>query len=187
MAATRKEHNRRQTVRDIESAFLSEYRRHGIDGVSIATICGVCGISRSTFYLYYDSKYAVLQDVEARLISELDVICCNFPLMLGTLDTVQVAEKIVRNLRENIDWYRAILGDKGDPSFVFHWKKTIMESLHQKLLRNGLPECEASVREVLFSSAMIGLYTYIVHERPDISNEELSRHMDDLLGHLLSP
>ena len=49
--------NRQRTIQDIESAFLEIYQRDGIDGVSIAGICQVCGIARSTFYLYFEDKF----------------------------------------------------------------------------------------------------------------------------------
>lgn len=186
MAANRKEHNRNQTISDIEAAFLELYRRGGMDGVSIAMICKICAISRSTFYLYFDSKYAILQQAEQRLQAELLDICANLPSAFGGGDTTTIAVSIIRHLRKNIEWYKAILGSNGDPSFVFQWKREMRASLHPALLRHGIPEEEAAVREILFSSALTGLYTYIVFDCPDISGEELSRHMDDLLLHLLT-
>ena len=78
--------NRQRTIQDIESAFLTLYQRDGIDGVSISGICQACGIARSTFYLYFEDKFAVLQGVEDRLLSALlllEAVDCLKPLDPG--------------------------------------------------------------------------------------------------------
>lgn len=68
---TRKELNRQRTIEDIESASLSLYEKRGIDGVSISALCKKSGVARSTFYIYFEDKYAVLQKAEDRLLSQL--------------------------------------------------------------------------------------------------------------------
>lgn len=68
---TRKELNRQRTIEDIESASLSLYEKRGIDGVSISALCKKSEVARSTFYIYFEDKYAVLQKAEDRLLSQL--------------------------------------------------------------------------------------------------------------------
>lgn len=180
--------NRQRTIQDIEAAFLTLYQRNGIDGVSISGICQTCGIARSTFYLYFEDKFAVLQGVEDRLLSALWEICRNLPDVLdrhggGT----EPALRTIAHIRENLDWYRALLSNRGDPMFVYRWKKDIVRSLHRKLEQRNVNALDAEIQGVVFSSALIGLYTHVAMECPDIPDQTLCRYMDDLLARSLEP
>ena len=180
--------NRQRTIQDIEAAFLTLYLRNGIDGVSISGICQACGIARSTFYLYFEDKFAVLQGVEDRLLSALWEICRNLPDVLdrhggGT----EPALRTIAHIRENLDWYRALLSNRGDPMFVYRWKKDIVKSLHRKLEQRNVNALDAEIQGVVFSSALIGLYTHVTMECPDIPDQTLCRYMDDLLARSLEP
>ena len=180
--------NRQRTIQDIEAAFLTLYQRNGIDGVSISGICQACGIARSTFYLYFEDKFAVLQGVEDRLLSALWEICRNLPDVLdrhggGT----EPALRTIAHIRENLDWYRALLSNRGDPMFVYRWKKDIVKSLHRKLEQRNVNALDAEIQGVVFSSALIGLYTHVTIECPDIPDQTLCLYMDDLLARSLEP
>ena len=182
MSESRRTLNRQRTVRDIEQAFLSIYRQSGIDKVSISEICKLCGISRSTFYLYFDDKYAILQSVEDRLLAQLKEICFNnLPDLLDSHSGSDTALRTIAHLRSNLDWYQALLSNHGDPMFAYRWKRDIEHSLRRKLLGRGMARQDAIIQGVLFASALLGLYTHVVMEMPDIPDQQLCRYMDDLL------
>ena len=185
MTASRKELNRLRTIADIEGAFLTLYARVGIDGVSIADLCKACGISRSTFYLYFEDKYAVLQSAEDRLLSELWEICGVLPDRIEPEHGTSTAERTIAHIRTNIDWYRALLGQHGDPRFIYRWKRDIDRSLRALLQRRNTSDRDMTIQGVLFASALIGLYTYVVFEYSDISDDVLVHYMDQLLGQVL--
>lgn len=180
----RKELNRKRTILDIEQAFLELYQQNGIDGVKIADICQNSGVSRSTFYLYFEDKYAVLQSVEDRLLSALWEICKDLPDIMDQNRTNN-ALRTIAHIRENIDWYRALLGNHGDPLFVYRWKRDIDRSLFRKLERRNVGKREGAIQGVMFASALIGLYTYVIFEYPDIPDQELCGYMDRLLEQML--
>ncbi len=185
LPANRKELNRQRTVADIERAFLLLYQQGGIDGVSISALCQHSGVSRSTFYLYFEDKYTVLQAAEERLLSALWEICSNLPDPLEPPARSENALRTIAHIRSNIGWYRALLGKHGDPMFVYRWKRDIARSLRRKLDQRNVSEQDAAVHEVLFASALIGLYTYVIFECPDLPDQTLCHYMDQLLGHLL--
>ena len=185
MAANRRELNRQRTVADIEQAFLRLYQQNGIDGVSIAAICAQSGVARSTFYLYFEDKYAVLQGVEDRLLSALWDICGNLPDILDHRGGSENALRTIAHIRANIDWYRALLGKHGDAMFVYRWKRDIDRSLRRKLEQRNAARQDAIVQGVIFASALIGLYTYVIFEYPDIPDRDLCRYMDRLLAQVL--
>ena len=186
MNVKRRDLNRQRITQDIELAFLHDYRQKGIDGVSISGICQRCGISRSTFYLYFEDKYAVLQGVEDRLLGCLWGICGELPDIVDHHnDASDNALRVIAHIRENMAWYRDLLGRHGDPMFLYRWKKDIDRSLRLKLLQRGVPEEDAVFQGVMFASDLIGLYTYVVLEYPDIPDRQLCRYMDGLLIRIL--
>lgn len=182
---TRKELNRLNTIADIEAGFLRLYEKVGIDGVNVASICQESHVSRSTFYLYFSDKYAVLQQAEERLLAQLWEYCGNLPDVFMRGEGSENARKTVRHIRENIDWYRALLGQKGDPMFVYRWKRDIDRSLRTKLRQRNVSEEDAIIQGVIFASSLIGLYTYTIFEEPDISEGRLINYMDQLLDRIL--
>ena len=64
MPANRREYNKRETVRHIQSVFLTLYTQKGIQGITVSQLCQACGIAKSTFYLYFEDKFAVLDRME---------------------------------------------------------------------------------------------------------------------------
>ena len=181
----RKQLNRQQTIHDIESAFLALYLDGGIDNVNISKLCQNCCIARSTFYLYFEDKYAVLQGVEDRLLGELWDICGNLPDEIEQGTTDKNALRTIEHLRTHLDWYRALLSKQGDPAFVYRWKKDIERSLCIKFNESDGKARDSTIRGILFASALIGLFTYMVMESPNIPDHVLCSYMDDLLKHLL--
>lgn len=178
---TRKELNRQRTMDDIERAFLALYEKTGVDGISISDLCKKSGVSRSTFYLYFDDKYAVLQKVEDRLLSQLWEICGDLPDQFHSHKGTETARSTLEHIRANIGWYKALLGKRGDPMFVYRWKRDIDRSLQKKLAARNVGDQDAALYGVIFASALIGLYTHIVFERPDMPDDKLIGYLDNLL------
>ena len=185
MGVSRRDLNRQRTIEDIERAFLDRYKQAGIDGVSISDICQTCGVSRSTFYLYFEDKYAVLQQAEDRLLARLWELCGQLPDVLGPDEVSDNAASTIDHIRENMAWYQALLGTHGDPMFVYRWKRDIADSLRKKLSPRNLSEQDATIRGVVFASALIGLYTHVIFECPDISDAQLGRYMESVLEKFL--
>lgn len=71
--------------------------------------------------------------------------------------------------------------------FVYRWKKDIVKSLRIKLEQRAVSELDAVLQGVLFSSALIGLYTHVTMECPDIPDQILCLYMEDLLARALKP
>lgn len=185
MTASRQALNRQRTIRDIETAFLELYREGGMGNVTTSKLCQRCGIARSTFYLYFEDKYAILQGAEDRLLAQMWELCKDLP-DVPTQGVSDVGLHILTHIRANMDWYRTLLGDHGDPMFVFRWKKDIVRSLERKLERNGTTPQDTAIAGAIVSHALIGLYTHIVLFYPDIPDEALCRHMDKLLAMIVS-
>ena len=174
----RREFNKRETVRHIRSVFLSLYAKGGIDSLTIHALCRECGIAKSTFYLYFEDKYAVLDAIEEELLSGLRLICHD--LSDCDMDDVQNgrplvrAKEAIRFLRSRGDEFRTLLGRYGDPRLSYKWKKDIESSFMERFRAEMQDDASAAIACTIFSSALIGLYTHFLFDAPDISEEKFS-------------
>lgn len=185
MALSRHDINRERTISSIEDAFLKEFTAKGIEGISITSLCKNSGVSRSTFYLYFDDKYAVLESVEKRLLDGFLQANEDMPFITNTVQEHQHPQQVLEFIYANEQWFKALLGPHGDPAFHYRWKKAIMRMLQGRLADQNVSKVDIEIKGAIFSSGLIGLFTYILFEKPNVSNEMLGRYMTRLLGYSL--
>ena len=127
MTLNRREFNKQETMRHIRSVFMDLYAQDGIDGITVNGLCKACGIAKSTFYLYFEDKYQVLEAVENDVLTQLREVCdglrsCDFRKS-SNKEILKETQGIARCLTENGDTLRALMGKHGDPRFSYKWKK----------------------------------------------------------------
>lgn len=178
MPINRKEHNRIETRRHIRNIFLELYSKSGIDGVTISSLCQQAGIVKSTFYSYYEDKYAVLEEIEQELLSNLATI--NSKLEIIDVTTIlqgkplPQASKSVDYILAHLDEFRIIMGPMGDLRFENIWRRNISDSFKGRFLKEKGDSRSAGLACTIFSSTLIGIYRYFIFEAPDITKEEFT-------------
>ena len=66
---------RSKTRSAIIQAFWKLYLQRGISKITVRDITEMTGIHRATFYLYYDSVYAVLDSIKQEQLERLKKVC----------------------------------------------------------------------------------------------------------------
>ena len=189
MTVNRREFNKQETVRHIRTVFMDLYAQGGINNITVNSLCKECGIAKSTFYLYYEDKYQVLESVEDEILNDLRVIChdlsdCDMNDVL-TGRPLERALTLVRYLQDNGDTFRALLGKYGDPRFTYKWKKNIMDSFMGRFRTEKGDNPSAGIACIIFSSSLIGLYNHFLFDMPDVTEQEFSIIMGNLLKYSL--
>lgn len=185
----RREFNKLETMRHIKSVFMSLYAEGGINSFTVGTLCQRCSIAKSTFYLYYEDKYQILDSIENQLLDTLREICHD----LSDCDMHEVqagkplmkATSTVSYLQENADTFRALLGKYGDPRFTYKWKKDIQDSFMDRFRAEKGNTPSAGIACTIFSSALVGLFTHLLFDMPDVTDYEFSIIMGNLLKYSL--
>lgn len=189
MALNRREVNKQETVRHIRSVFMDLYAKGGINSITINVLCKECGIARSTFYLYYEDKYQVLESVEDEILEDLRAICHDLSdsdmndVLVG--QPLERAVTMVRYLQDNASTFRALLGRYGDPRFSYRWKKDIMDSFMGRFRAEKGDNPSTGIACTIFSSSLIGLYNHFLFDMPDVTEHEFSIVMGNLLKYSL--
>lgn len=189
MTINRREFNKQETVRHIRSIFMDLYAKGGINSITINALCKECGIARSTFYLYYEDKYQVLESVEDEILEDLRAIshdlsdCDMKDVLVG--QPLERAVTMVRYLQDNAATFRALLGKYGDPRFSYRWKKDIMDSFMGRFRAEKGDNPSAGIACTIFSSSLIGLYHHFLFDMPSVTAHDFSIVMGNLLKYSL--
>lgn len=185
MALNRREFNKQETMRHIRSVFMTLYAQQGIDGITVGALCKACGIAKSTFYLYFEDKYQVLEAVEAEILAQLREACYDMrALDMRTDDRgkpLDQARGIVRYLSTHGDTLRALLGKHGDPRFSYKWRKDIVDTFMDEFRAVKGNDLGADIACTIFTSSLIGLYTQFLFGALRVTEHEFSIILGNLI------
>ena len=189
MTVNRREFNKQETVRHIRAVFIDLYAKGGINSITVSSLCKECGIAKSTFYLYFEDKYQVLESVENEILEDLRLTChdlsdCDMNEVL-TGKPLKKAYDTIRYIKSNASDFRALLGKYGDPRFSYKWKKDIMDSFMGRFRAEKGDDSSAGIACTIFSSSLIGLYNHFLFDMPDVTEHEFSIIMGNLLKYSL--
>lgn len=116
----------------IQDALLSRMKERPIQSITVKEICEAAGVGRSTFYAHYEDIYALLEDVEQRLLLGLGEALSRMEgpeAAGGERSLVAICTGIFQCLKDNADLCIVMLGDHSDKAFV------------QRLLEMGKEAC----------------------------------------------
>ena len=162
----------------IQRQVLEALKTTDIHSIQVKAITDACGISRSTFYIYYDSAYSVLQDIEDEYFNGLQEANAHFwyyPLKKEYLrEPHPILLKVLRYLQEHRDISNTLRGPYGEVMFQLRCRRTLQQSLcPEPLMKAYYPE----VTELHISYIMGGhvevLQTWLADDCP-IPAEEIA-------------
>jgi len=117
----------------IQKQVLEALKTMDIHNVQVKAIVDAAGISRSTFYLYYDSAYAVLQDIEDEYFQGLETVNATFwhyPLKRDYMEQPHpILLKVMKYLQEHREVSTTLQGPYGEVLFQLRCRKALQQSL----------------------------------------------------------
>lgn len=145
------EKRKKLSIELLKRALLELMQEKDISKISIKELCLTAGINRSTFYTYYDTQYALLNEIETETLAELIVhfqdLCPGNELQEVTASI----RRILRYMEHNSDSFHALLGPHGDPGF--HEKMiTANEAVIGKWNTSGTAGADAEKAAYLFAT-----------------------------------
>jgi AcrR family transcriptional regulator len=181
-AATKRRARREQIVSTAGQVFA----RRGYHGTSIADIIGAAGISRGTFYLYFESKAALFHELLDEFVGQLTRCIEGVRLGEGEAEpTVQIHDnirRVVHLLFEQraltVVFLREAVGLDEEVDKKLNALYAYLHGLVAESLKNGAKMgLTRPVNERVVATALIGsikevLYQYLVVDQVDIADRD---------------
>ena len=118
-----------QTKEDLKEAFWRLYAKSPIDKITVGQVCELAGYNRGTFYLHFQDLYEMRQTIEDSLLEGMTecVETCMKRLHQdsGKLSCIAACKDVVLYYERNKSQIGLLLGDRGDPAFVFRLKNNL--------------------------------------------------------------
>ena len=117
----------RRTQKLLREALVDLIEEHGFESLTVGEITDRAMISRATFYRTYRDKY----DLVEQIFSEAMGTMFNAVSEPGTDHPPMIWVKFFEHIAEYARLYRALLGRKGSPWFVFKMRSSMSELLKE--------------------------------------------------------
>jgi len=142
------------TRKAFKDSLLDLMKTIPIRDIPVKAICANAGVSRSTFYTYYNSPYDLLYEIQNETFVNFEI---NFGNRMQKFDLREIRnyyEETLRYISENNDSLRVLLSENGDPGFV---KKIIEWGIAntQKVMKHNLEESADEMMERAYSVFLV--------------------------------
>ena len=111
---------KKETSARITQAFWELYKTTNIEKITVKNITDACGIYRTTFYLHFSDIYAILEQIEKRLLDRLTAVEEADTLDAYFMELFQYFEK------ENM-YLKVLLDERRHPEFAEQYKVRLMK------------------------------------------------------------
>jgi AcrR family transcriptional regulator len=110
----------RVTQKILRESLVALMKEKSILEISIKEICEIAGISRSTFYTYYQDQYDLLGQMEEEILVEFDNLIKKYsPIgaMLPTKELLMLIEAVLQYIASNSNSIQVFLSENGESGF----------------------------------------------------------------------
>ncbi|WP_160680067.1 TetR-like C-terminal domain-containing protein [Clostridium sp. C8-1-8] len=161
----------------IRNAFIEIYKVKSLDLISVKEITSWANLNRGTFYIYYENIYAMLDEIEYEIISDLTRMTNNLPektLTTNPEELVILIRPIFEYIEKNYDYFLALLGESSRPTFKNQLTNLMKDNLTRRfILRNSnLGDLQKYVIEY-FIGGQVGIILYWIKSGIKISSDEI--------------
>ncbi|MFD1738242.1 TetR/AcrR family transcriptional regulator [Bacillus salitolerans] len=178
-----------RTQKLIKEALLKLIDKKGFDAITIQDIADEAFINRATFYLHYQDKYDLLDQISNTYLKELmDVMNISFHLKNGEVNVKRfkiTLNRVFTNINENREFYRVMLGPNGIPDFTGKVEKFLFEKFKGSFstIVGDFSKLALPADFILhfISSAYIGVLKWWLYADDHYSPDYMAEHLANII------
>lgn len=172
----------------IENKLLEVLEKTPYNKIKVSDFTAYAGISRSTFYFYFDSIEAVVSELEDQCIGQLpDTKSLVMNLASGTQSKSQnIVKSLNAAMSKQLRTFRILSGPNGRPQFQ---RKMYERILQINTLYYGASKVSQRYLELtteFFSGAQWYLYRWWSEHEDEVTCEEMSEYLLSVFKSILS-
>ncbi|MBQ9022018.1 MAG: TetR/AcrR family transcriptional regulator [Eggerthellaceae bacterium] len=142
-----------RTKAELEQAFWQLYSTTPLEKITVGALCERAGYNRGTFYLHFRDLYALLEEREEALLAGMTecIEACMQRLAKdsGKLSLIAACTDVVLFYERNKVYIRALLGTRGDSSFMHRLKDNLKPLWREYVLRPNTARSDDEVELML--------------------------------------
>ena len=173
--------NSEKAKRKIHLAFIQMMEEMPVDQIQVKALAQRAGISRSTFYVHYDSIWDVLQEIEDELFSSVYAIKKDYLSGRSDRDPMDISHDVLDYLLGNGDRIEALNCHGGEQAYLSAWTRQIQKQISRW---RGIDLKDDTISSQLLAEFFIGGIQRMIHEwssrQEEISVEELRNLFDKI-------
>ncbi|GMR70075.1 hypothetical protein NUITMVRA1_07510 [Aerococcus viridans] len=164
-----------QTRESIKSALLNLMVDQPFTTITIQDIVKEAGLNRSSFYRYFDDKYAVVEEIENEIIDNLEnEAMAQVEVLFSENSKYEVLFHILNNFSKETTRSSILLGENGDPSFVHKMTKSVKENFPSDVRQIEIPSKYDELANDLKASAVINFLAKFEEYNKKYTIEEIA-------------
>ena len=141
------------TENKIRKSFMKIIKKDGFQKTSVSAIIKDAKINRSTFYLHYTDKYALLASIEKDIFDEIQEIIEHFFKENNSINFIELMKMIAKYIEKNKDTFVLLNSSKGDLLFM----KKYGDIIRNSVFKNKLADKIIDYKEEYMLSAYEGI------------------------------
>jgi len=166
----------------MRNVFIDLVEKKGLQKITVKKITDKAGLCRSTFYLHYEDKYALMDEIQSDLLLGLGQIMLNIrktgPMIWFDEATEKKAIETSTNyfvyVKNNARLFKILLSEKGDGKFFNRLQKFFQDWMSKTAEEWGM-DCEKKFSIVISSWVYVGLINYWFETNLSLSPDELGQ------------
>lgn len=164
-----------QTRETIKNALITLMETQPFNTITIANIVKEAGLNRSTFYRYFDDKYALVEEIENEIINHLEnTVISQGDILFSESAKYDVLFHILSYFSKEASRSTILLGENGDPSFVHKLTKSIKENFPIGAKQAEIPSKYTELVNDVKASAVIHFLSKFETYRKKYTIEEIA-------------
>jgi AcrR family transcriptional regulator len=175
------------TRKILQESLLALMKEKSILNITIKEICEAAGLSRSTFYSYYNNQYDLLREIEEQTFVETDKIIQPYLKMMPksrNSAVINLLHDILQNIAENSNSIQVLLSENGDSAFQKKFFRNSIEKARQFAKAASASrddEKMAGYASVFWAGGMLALVQNWLQNGMDIPAPELAKMISRLM------
>lgn len=185
------EEKNRKTKQLIQTSFMQILEKKPFDTITVGDITKAAEINRGTFYLHYQDKFDLLDQIEQQLFSDLGSHIDELQSRYSAMQTYekgqeQLAAALFSSIKMHAPLLKIFLSNRGRAGFHIRFRDAFTEKVRVNLEKNG--SINASLKAPMdyflsfITSAFLGLIEQWVRNGLDKTPEEMTVLYIDIIS-----
>ena len=172
-----------KTKAAIRGAFNKLVLQKDISEITISELVKEAGITRSTFYMYYNTVADVRNDIEDEIISHIDKIMGEYDWVKSMVDPYPLLDAITKEITQYDEYNRYIMSPSGSGTFFEKINRRVVSAFMQ-FVSDSKIEIDAARAKYIVAFATAGIsecFKLWFNHRSSLTLEELCKRISEMV------